>query len=265
VCVRVPTAWRVCECYVCSSCSHSTHISRLPCVCPRQVLIDEATQATEPECLIPIVCGAKQLVMVGDHCQLGPVIVSKVLPAPRWAATLLFVLLFSILLSCVCTAVLLCALLCPLNTNPSLLCLPLCAACCRCRAEPQPVREAGGAGDSAGAPAGPSVRWCLRQPYRAHMSVRTHVSPCLFCGVRCSTACTPALVSSPATRSTRERFRMELLRTSAPTIRWTSHGCFPGAPSAPLHHFCCVCALVCAVCVVETPFPLMFCCWAANP
>ncbi|KAF1777274.1 P-loop containing nucleoside triphosphate hydrolase [Phytophthora cactorum] len=33
----------------------------------RQVLIDEATQATEPECLIPIVQGAKHVVMVGDH------------------------------------------------------------------------------------------------------------------------------------------------------------------------------------------------------
>lgn len=38
-----------------------------------QVLIDEATQAMEAECLIPIVMGAKQLVLVGDHCQLGPV------------------------------------------------------------------------------------------------------------------------------------------------------------------------------------------------
>lgn len=42
-----------------------------------QVLIDEATQAMEAECLIPIVMGAKQLVMVGDHCQLGPVIMCK--------------------------------------------------------------------------------------------------------------------------------------------------------------------------------------------
>jgi superfamily I DNA and/or RNA helicase len=31
----------------------------------------------EAECLIPIVMGAKQLVMVGDHCQLGPVIMCK--------------------------------------------------------------------------------------------------------------------------------------------------------------------------------------------
>ena len=41
------------------------------------MLIDEATQATEPECLIPAVLGAKQLVLVGDHCQLGPVVMCK--------------------------------------------------------------------------------------------------------------------------------------------------------------------------------------------
>nr|GMD79463.1 regulator of nonsense transcripts 1 homolog [Ipomoea batatas] len=43
----------------------------------RQVLIDESTQATEPECLIPLVLGTKQVVLVGDHCQLGPVIMCK--------------------------------------------------------------------------------------------------------------------------------------------------------------------------------------------
>lgn len=43
----------------------------------RQVLVDEATQATEPECLVPLVRGAKQIVLVGDHCQLGPIIVCK--------------------------------------------------------------------------------------------------------------------------------------------------------------------------------------------
>ncbi|KAJ8755110.1 hypothetical protein K2173_018908 [Erythroxylum novogranatense] len=43
----------------------------------RQVLIDESTQATEPECLIPLVLGAKQAILVGDHCQLGPVIMCK--------------------------------------------------------------------------------------------------------------------------------------------------------------------------------------------
>lgn len=42
-----------------------------------QVLIDEATQATEPETLIPILKGAKHVILVGDHCQLGPVIMCK--------------------------------------------------------------------------------------------------------------------------------------------------------------------------------------------
>ena len=43
----------------------------------RQVLIDEATQAIEAEALIPICMGAKQIVLVGDHCQLGPVVMCK--------------------------------------------------------------------------------------------------------------------------------------------------------------------------------------------
>lgn len=41
------------------------------------VLIDESTQATEPECMVPIVLGAKQVILVGDHRQLGPVIMCK--------------------------------------------------------------------------------------------------------------------------------------------------------------------------------------------
>lgn len=43
----------------------------------RTVLVDELTQALEPEVLIPIVKGAKQVVLVGDHQQLGPVILDK--------------------------------------------------------------------------------------------------------------------------------------------------------------------------------------------
>ncbi|GIL94261.1 hypothetical protein Vretimale_509 [Volvox reticuliferus] len=43
----------------------------------QHVLIDESTQAAEPECLIPMVLGAKQVILVGDHCQLGPVIMCK--------------------------------------------------------------------------------------------------------------------------------------------------------------------------------------------
>ena len=43
----------------------------------RAVLIDESTQATEPECMIAVVLGCRQLVLVGDHCQLGPVVMCK--------------------------------------------------------------------------------------------------------------------------------------------------------------------------------------------
>lgn len=43
----------------------------------RTVLIDESTQSAEPECLIPLVLGCKQAVLVGDHRQLGPVIMNK--------------------------------------------------------------------------------------------------------------------------------------------------------------------------------------------
>ncbi|MES1919775.1 Regulator of nonsense transcripts 1-like protein [Bonamia ostreae] len=43
----------------------------------KQVVIDESTQATEPEVLIPITKGAKQIVLIGDHCQLGPVVMCK--------------------------------------------------------------------------------------------------------------------------------------------------------------------------------------------
>jgi len=43
----------------------------------RQVLLDEATQAVEAEALIPITLGCKQLVLVGDHAQLGPVVMNK--------------------------------------------------------------------------------------------------------------------------------------------------------------------------------------------
>lgn len=42
-----------------------------------QVLIDESTQASETECLVPLAMGAKQVILVGDHCQLGPVIMCK--------------------------------------------------------------------------------------------------------------------------------------------------------------------------------------------
>ena len=37
----------------------------------RYVLVDESTQSTEPECMVPVVLGPKQVILVGDHCQLG--------------------------------------------------------------------------------------------------------------------------------------------------------------------------------------------------
>ncbi len=40
-------------------------------------MIDEATQAIEPECLLPMLNGAKQVILVGDHRQLGPVITCR--------------------------------------------------------------------------------------------------------------------------------------------------------------------------------------------
>uniref|UniRef100_A0AC34QSM7 Upf1 domain-containing protein n=1 Tax=Panagrolaimus sp. JU765 TaxID=591449 RepID=A0AC34QSM7_9BILA len=43
----------------------------------RCVLIDESTQATEPEVMVSVVKGVRQLVLVGDHCQLGPVVMCK--------------------------------------------------------------------------------------------------------------------------------------------------------------------------------------------
>lgn len=61
---------------ICTTCSGAGD-RRLAKFRFRQVLIDEATQATEPECLIPVVVGAKQIVFVGDHRQLGPVVMCK--------------------------------------------------------------------------------------------------------------------------------------------------------------------------------------------
>ena len=41
------------------------------------VLMDEATQATEPSALVPIVKGCRQLILVGDHQQLPPTVISR--------------------------------------------------------------------------------------------------------------------------------------------------------------------------------------------
>jgi regulator of nonsense transcripts 1 len=41
------------------------------------LLIDESCQATEPECLVPIVKGIKTLILVGDQSQLSPVVMCQ--------------------------------------------------------------------------------------------------------------------------------------------------------------------------------------------
>jgi regulator of nonsense transcripts 1 len=41
------------------------------------VVMDEATQTIEPKVLIPILRNARKVVLVGDHCQLGPVVASS--------------------------------------------------------------------------------------------------------------------------------------------------------------------------------------------
>lgn len=61
---------------ICTTCVGSGD-PRLAGMMFKTVLVDESTQATEPESLIPIVKGAQQVILIGDHCQLGPVIMCK--------------------------------------------------------------------------------------------------------------------------------------------------------------------------------------------
>ena len=53
------------------------------------VLVDEATQATEAATLVALCRGAKQMVLLGDHCQLPPTLVSRH-PASLCASAPLF-------------------------------------------------------------------------------------------------------------------------------------------------------------------------------
>lgn len=53
-----------------------------------RVMIDEATQATLPEALIPATKGCRQLVLVGDHRQLGPVCSSRAAASAGFGSSL---------------------------------------------------------------------------------------------------------------------------------------------------------------------------------
>ncbi|CAJ0961498.1 unnamed protein product, partial [Mesorhabditis belari] len=61
---------------ICCTCSTAAD-PRLQGLKLKCVLVDESTQATEPEVLTAIVRGVRQLILVGDHCQLGPVVLCK--------------------------------------------------------------------------------------------------------------------------------------------------------------------------------------------
>lgn len=61
---------------VCVTCIASAD-HRLQSLKFHYVLIDEATQAIEPESLLPLLKGAKHAILVGDHRQLGPVVISR--------------------------------------------------------------------------------------------------------------------------------------------------------------------------------------------
>ena len=41
------------------------------------IIIDECSQAMEAACWIPLIKGAKKLIIAGDHLQLPPTIISK--------------------------------------------------------------------------------------------------------------------------------------------------------------------------------------------
>lgn len=62
---------------VASTCAGAGDESRLHNQIFRLVVIDEATQATEPSTLIPLMRGAESVVMAGDPCQLPPTVISR--------------------------------------------------------------------------------------------------------------------------------------------------------------------------------------------
>ena len=72
---------------ICTTCSTAAD-KRLANFRMKHVVVDESTQACEPEVLIPFVSGAKQICLVGDHCQLGPITMSKAASAAGFGISL---------------------------------------------------------------------------------------------------------------------------------------------------------------------------------
>ncbi len=62
---------------VAATCAGAGDEARLHNQVFRMVVIDEATQATEPSTLIPLVRGAESVVMAGDPKQLPPTVISR--------------------------------------------------------------------------------------------------------------------------------------------------------------------------------------------
>eukprot|EP01103_Thecamoeba_quadrilineata_P015130 TRINITY_DN4689_c0_g1_i1.p1 TRINITY_DN4689_c0_g1~~TRINITY_DN4689_c0_g1_i1.p1 ORF type:complete len:842 (-),score=197.24 TRINITY_DN4689_c0_g1_i1:65-2590(-) len=60
---------------ICSTCIGSGH-ELLAAMSFPIVLVDEATQATEPSVLVPLVHKSKQVILLGDHFQLPPTVIS---------------------------------------------------------------------------------------------------------------------------------------------------------------------------------------------
>ena len=60
-----------------ATCAGAGDESRLHQQIFRLVVIDEATQATEPSTLIPLMRGAESVVMAGDPRQLPPTVISR--------------------------------------------------------------------------------------------------------------------------------------------------------------------------------------------
>ncbi len=61
---------------ICATCIGSGH-DRLGSIKFPVIVLDEATQATEPSSLVPITKGAERLILVGDHAQLPPTVISQ--------------------------------------------------------------------------------------------------------------------------------------------------------------------------------------------